>query len=142
MKRIHKVALLVIVVIVVVVGLLQLISAKENSSLPPKSNHLIGLIEASKMTHAYRAQAGPDAIKGGLFWKEYVQKLLDQPDCAAMRYYYAIGDAGKPTIVLVGVDSNGSDITDGIILELSPWCPPFCDNTNSLTSDVEVAIGN
>jgi len=101
-------------------------------ALPQKNNQIISLDEASKLTNKYRDQAAKDAIKGGLFWKDYVQKLLDQPDCVAMRYYHAQDDKGNPIIVLVGVDSAGNDISDGVLLELSPWCPPFCDLSSKL----------
>ncbi|MBA4313144.1 MAG: hypothetical protein C0417_11005 [Chlorobiaceae bacterium] len=141
MKRYHKIGILLLVIVVVVAFFLQIINAKEGSSLPPKHSHLISLKDGSRMTHAFREQAGPDAIKGSLFWKEYIQKLLDQPDCVAMRYYYAIED-GKNTLVLVGVNSDGNDITNGTILEVGLPCPPFCSTQNPLTSNIEVAVGN
>lgn len=142
MKRYYKIAILIIVVIVAFVGMMQLITAKEGSSLPPKHSQLESLKNASKYTSAYRQQAGPDAIKGGLFWKDYVQKLLDQSGCVAMRYYHGMNTDGKPVIVLVGVNDKGDDITDGVLLELIPFCPPFCPTQNPLTSDIEVAVGN
>ncbi|MBA4313143.1 MAG: hypothetical protein C0417_11000 [Chlorobiaceae bacterium] len=103
-------------------------------ALPPKYNQIISPVEASKLTGKYREQAEIGAIKGGLFWKEYVQKLLDQPGCVALRYYYALDDKGNPTIVLVGVDGDGNDMTNGIILEISPFCPPICSISNSLNT--------
>jgi hypothetical protein len=102
--------------------------------LPPKNSQIISLDEASKLIGKFRAQAKADAIKGGLFWKDYVQKLLDQPGCVAMRYYHAQDDKGNPIIVLVGVDGDGNDMTGGIILELGPWCPPICDLSSKLNS--------
>ncbi|MBI4810794.1 MAG: hypothetical protein HY800_05015 [Ignavibacteriales bacterium] len=103
-------------------------------ALPPKNNQIISLDEASKYTSAYRQQATANAIKGGLFWKEYVQKLLDQPGCVAMRYYHGMNTDGKPIIVLVGVNDKGDDITDGILLEILPFCPPFCPSNKELIS--------
>jgi hypothetical protein len=102
--------------------------------LPQKNNQIISLDEASRLTNKYRVQAAKDAIKGGLFWKDYVQKLLDQPGCVAMRYYHAQDDKGNPAIVLVGVDMGGKDITGGVMLEFSPFCPPICDAPNALNS--------
>ncbi|MDI6765385.1 MAG: hypothetical protein QME52_00930 [Bacteroidota bacterium] len=102
--------------------------------LPQKNNQIISLDEASKLTSKYRAESKTDAIKGGLFWKEYLQKLLDQPGCVAMRYYYAVDNDGKNTIVLTGVNSNGDDITEGVLLELAPWCPPWCPSNKDLIS--------
>lgn len=102
--------------------------------LPPKSNQIISLDEASKLTSKYREQAKNGAIKGGLFWKEYLQKLLDQPGCVAMRYYHAIDDKGNPAIVLSGVNANGDDLTGGVLLELGWLCPPICGINNQLNS--------
>lgn len=103
-------------------------------ALPPKNNQIISLDEASKLTSKYREQAETDAIKGGLFWKEYVQKLLEQPGCVAMRYYHAIDDKGNPAIVLVGVNNEGEDITGGVLLEIGMVCPPWCPSSNKLNS--------
>ncbi len=102
-------------------------------ALPPKNSQIISLDEASKLTSRYREQGKPDAIKGGLFWKEYVQKLLDQPSCVAMRYYHAVDEKGYPTIILVGIDGSGEDLTGGIILELAPFCPPWCPTKELLS---------
>jgi len=102
--------------------------------LPEKNNQIITLDQASKYTSSYRAQAKADAIKGGLFWKDYVQKLLDQPGCIAMRYYHAQDDKGNPIIVLVGVNGDGHDITDGVLLEFGVLCPPWCWDTSPLNS--------
>ena len=102
--------------------------------LPGRNEQTISLNEASQQTRNFRLKASADAIKGGLFWKENVQKLLDQSDCVALRYYYGNDDKGLPTIVLVGVTSDGKDITDGIILEYAWPCPPFCDDPHLLNS--------
>ncbi len=103
-------------------------------ALPQKNNQIISLDEASKLTNKYRVQAGKDAIKGGLFWKDYVQKLLDQPGCVALRYYHAQDDKGNPVIVLVGVDGDGNDMMGGVLLELGFLCPPICGIANQLNS--------
>jgi hypothetical protein len=102
--------------------------------LPEKNNQIITLDEATNYTSAYRKQSSPDAKLGGLFWKEFVQKLLDQPGCAAMRYYHGVNTDGKPVIVLVGVNDKGDDMTEGLLLEFSPFCPPFCGISNILNS--------
>lgn len=103
-------------------------------ALPQKNNQIISLDEASKLTNKYRAQAAKDAIKGGLFWKDYVQKLLDQPGCVALRYYHAQDEKGSPLIVLVGVDGDGNDIASGVLLEFGNLCPPICGIANQLNS--------
>ena len=102
--------------------------------LPEKNNQIITLDKAGKFTRAFRQIASADAIISGLFWKEYVQKILDQPSCVAIRYYHGIDDDGKPTVILVGVDNNGNDLTGGVLTEYGWPCPPFCSSTNPLNS--------
>ena len=103
--------------------------------LPAKNNQIIALGDASKLTQIFRQQqTKPDAVKGGLFWKEFIQKILDQAGCVAIRYYYAQQDDGTPALVLVGVDANGNDVTGGVVLEFGHNCPPFCSAANTLNS--------
>ena len=107
--------------------------------LPPKSNHMVTLAEASVLTANHRMQSGPDAIKGGMFWKEIIEKIINQPGCVALRYYYGRQESGTPALVLVGVDVQGHDIVRGVIGDVSWVCPPFCDPPNALnfTKDTE-----
>jgi hypothetical protein len=51
-----------------------------------------------------------------------------------MRYYHAIDDKGNPTIILSGIDANGDDLTGGVLLELGPYCPPWCPSNKELLS--------
>jgi hypothetical protein len=105
--------------------------------LPPKSNHRITPAEAGLLTAQYRRHATIGAPKGGMFWKEPVEALLSQERCVALRFYYAEYDDGKPTLVFVGVDEQGKDILDGVMLDLVWPCPPFCDVPNVLNSNFE-----
>ncbi len=106
--------------------------------LPPKNNHRITIAEASVLTAKYRQHAGIGATKGGMFWKEPVEVLLSQERCVALRFYYAENGDGKPTLVLVGVDKEGKDILDGVMLDLVWPCPPFCDQANVLNSNTNL----
>jgi len=105
--------------------------------MPPKSNHRVTPAEAGLLTAEYRRHAAIGAPKGGMFWKEPVELLLRQDGCVALRFYYAQKDDGKPTLVLVGVDEQGRDILDGVMLDLVWPCPPFCDQANILNSSPE-----
>ena len=103
-------------------------------SLPPKINHSITLAEARKFTGNFQKNAAPDAIKGGLFWKEAVENVLNQPGCVAMRWYYGQTDSGTPVMVFVGVDAEGRDMTKGFIAERTWPCPPICDAESVLNT--------
>ena len=108
-------------------------------TLPPKSNHMVTLAEASVLTANYRKQAGDEAINGGMFWKEIIEKIINQPGCVALRYYYGRQENGTPALVLVGVNAQGHDIVRGVIGDISWMCPPYCDQANILnyTKDTE-----
>ena len=101
-------------------------------ALPSKNNQSISLNAASELTRNYRQREGTAAIKAGGFWKENVQKILDQPGCVGLRCYYASHDDGSPAIVLVGIDEKGNDLTDGPMTDDYFPCPPFCGAPNPL----------
>ena len=99
-------------------------------ALPNPKSHRIPLEEAAAQTRRYRA----GLRKGGLFLRKEVDELLAQPGCAALRFYYGRTEDGADTLVLVGSDDKGSDMTGGVVLELHFPCPPFCDDASALNS--------
>lgn len=103
-------------------------------SLPEKQSQSISSEVAGKQTANYRRVMNKNSPIGGLFWKEYIVGMLNQPGCIAMRYYYGRDDEDFPTLILVGVDKDGNDIANGILLEVTPPCPPYCSNNNYLNS--------
>lgn len=104
--------------------------------------HQITLAEAAKMTKQYRelplGQIGQllAGTKAYSFSKEAIQAVLDQNDCASIRFYLAVETLLPPkfTIVAVGVDINGNDLVNGVILDKARACPPHCSLTNDLNS--------
>ena len=72
-----------------------------------------------------KLKAAP-ALKGGSFDRAVVDKILSQPGCQRLMFYYATEQTGKETFVLVGVDTSGKDMTTGCIAERTMDCPPFC----------------
>jgi hypothetical protein len=97
------------------------------------NQHAITLQLAETLTHAY--QNSPDfqgltiACK---IDKDAYQELINQVGCAGVRTYFAINETDDLTIVVVGVDQSGNDITDGIILNKGLNCPTNCGNNSSL----------
>ncbi len=67
----------------------------------------------------------PEGWKGGTFDRAIIDKILDQPGCVQLRFYYGLDEAGKQTLVVVGVDSAGKDII-GVYGEKIFNCPPIC----------------
>lgn len=95
-----------------------------------KEDHLITLEEAIKLIQNYK-NTGQE-IKAHYFGKESLQKLLEQEGCVGIRIYYAAQEDGTPEIVIVGVNEEGLDLTNGLILERSWPCPPYCDGKSKL----------
>jgi hypothetical protein len=61
-----------------------------------------------------------------------IDRILAQPGCNGIRFYFGTKTDGSLALVLVGVDENEKDMTEGVILEDHYPCPPFCDATSSL----------
>lgn len=93
---------------------------------------IISLGEAVRFTHAFQ-ERNPEATKAYYAEKELVESLLQQIGCAGIRIYNGYDpDRNKANLVLVGVDKNGNDMTEGIILENLKSCPPDCPKNSSL----------
>jgi len=103
-------------------------------SLPEKKDQTITLDAASKLTANYRRVVPPATVIAAGFWKETVEKIIDQTGCVALRVYYGRTADGSPTPVLVAVNENGDDITAGVLGDENFPCPPFCGAPNPLNS--------
>ncbi len=96
--------------------------------LPAKRHdHSISMDSAKKLIGNLKSDAMQMKTKGGLFYRDVIDKILAQKGVIGIRYYYAKMDNGTPTIVMVGVDSSGRDMTKAVIAEKSYPCPPYCD---------------
>ena len=65
--------------------------------------------------------------RGGAFSRRIFDKILAQPGCIGIRYYYAQKDDGTPTIVVLGVNAAGADIATESEGDAAIPCPPYCD---------------
>jgi hypothetical protein len=95
----------------------------------------ITLIEASRMTKKYRDSAGLDATISHYVGRNNLEAILAQTDCVGIRTYYALDEEGKKQLVFVGVNSQENDLYDGILVDKSIICPPFCPRKNPLNSN-------
>jgi hypothetical protein len=60
-----------------------------------------------------------------------VQKIINQVDCVGIRIYNGYDAAtAKMNQVLVGVNNNGDDMIDGVIIDRLVPCPPYCSALN------------
>ncbi len=99
-------------------------------SLPSPKGHRIPLDEAIAQARRFRA----GMHKGGLFLRKEIDELLAQEGCAGLRFYYGRKDDGTDSVILVGSNEKGDDMTNGVILEDHFLCPPWCSETSPLNS--------
>ena len=53
-------------------------------------------------------------------------------NCNDFRIYMGLTDNNKITLILVGLDESGNDLTNGVILDDLGGCPPFCSINSPL----------
>ena len=71
-------------------------------------------------------------IKGGFIGRNHFYSILNQPNCVGVRYYHALNADGNHTIILVGEDAAGTTLSDGVLIDEGPLCPPWCGVGNLL----------
>ncbi len=89
--------------------------------------HEITLAEAVTMTHAYQNDSTfanqTIAVKTS---NDAYLDIINQPGCVEVRSYFAKDANGVLTLVIVGVDANGDDMTNGKIMDKALPCPTNC----------------
>lgn len=99
------------------------------------TGEIITLDEAVEYTHAFQKN-NPDALKAFFVGRNKINRILEQNDCIGVRIYNGLdAESGKNNLVLVGVDAEGEDITEGIILEKLTPCPKYCAKSSPLISE-------
>ena len=97
-----------------------------------EGGEIISLSEAISFTHNYQDQ-NPSSPKAFYVSKNKLNKILNQNECVGIRIYNGFDIAeGKENRVLVGVDNQNEDLTEGIIIERLRPCPDFCDKNSDL----------
>lgn len=87
---------------------------------------VITLAEAVTYMTAYRTKF-PDEAKGFFIGSDKLDLILSQEDCIGVRIYNGYDDSeGIMNQVLVGVNKDGVDLSDGIIVEKLAPCPKIC----------------
>lgn len=93
----------------------------------------ISLSEAQDLTFAYQdsemAQGQTIALSVD---NDMLQQVLDQEGVVGTRFYLSLTDEGKLTLVVVGVNENNEDMTDGLLLDDLDKCPPHCPTSSPL----------
>lgn len=100
--------------------------------LDPKHNHRITLDEAAALTRRFRHGGAKRLGDSVAFNAEPVKELLAQEGCVGIRCYQGLTAEGTPTVMLVGVDAKGNDMTSGVLLDWGMPCPPYCPDDDAL----------
>ena len=100
--------------------------------LDPKVSHRISIGDA--VAHATRHRGGGAHRPGdsGAFNAKPLQELLAQPGCMGTRFYMGRNERGERSVVLVGVDAKGNNMSSGVVLNSHLPCPPFCPDEDAL----------
>ena len=96
------------------------------------TGEFIDLTEAKEMTNAYQA-AFPNEPRCFFVGSDKLQSVINQEGCIGVRMYRAFDVVrNEQNVVIVGVDANGSDMTDGLLLDKTVSCPNDCDTVSPL----------
>jgi hypothetical protein len=95
---------------------------------------VITLAEGAEMTANYRATINSGDTIALALGKNLINAILNQSGCLGIRMYYALNSKGEDQLVLVGVDSNGDDLTAGVLVDGVLKCPNHCSIGNRLNS--------
>lgn len=101
-------------------------------SINRQSGKVITLSQAIAYTHTYQTEH-PEKIKSFFVGLDKLNQLLSQEDCIGLRIYLGQDPATTTdNMVLVAVDNNQEDITQGVILEELIPCPSTCPKNSEL----------
>lgn len=90
------------------------------------SGEIITLEEAKKYTQSYQ-KLYPNEKKAFYVGRDQLMKILENSECMGVRIYNGFNDEdSQSNKVLIGVNSNGDDMTEDVILEKLVPCPPIC----------------
>ena len=96
------------------------------------TGEFISLTDAEMLTKSYQDNF-PNAIKCFYLGANKIQDILDQEGCIGIRTYMAFDkDTNTQNLVMVGVNEDCEDMTDGLIADKMMPCPSQCDNNSPL----------
>lgn len=98
----------------------------------PPSDHAISLEDAIDIRKRHEGEEKPKRWPVMTFHRHAYERILGQPGCAAIRIYPARHPDGRLTVVMVGVDEQGADMTQGALAQEPFLCPPYCDEDSPL----------
>lgn len=101
--------------------LILVVGQSQTASYDTNLDHSMTLTDARVMTNNFR-DTYPSLNIGNTFNKDALQSIMNQTGCIFVKFYNAIDSDGLLKLVAVGVDINGTDMTNGLIMERSICC--------------------
>lgn len=96
------------------------------------SGEIINIAKAENFTHSFQVR-NPSSKKSYFIGSDKVRMILEQENCIGVRLYDGLNsETSEENRVLVGVDSNGEDMVDGVIVDELIPCPEKCSKNSSL----------
>lgn len=96
----------------------------------------IPLEDFKRMTEEFKKSVGSEDTRAVAYGKTVLEQVLSQKGCVGIRFYFAKDKDGKTTLVFIGVDKNGNDITTPVNAKTTddaaqtggggPICPRRC----------------
>jgi hypothetical protein len=71
----------------------------------------IGLELGTQMVKGYQ-KANPSDVHSYLIGRDIIDQILAQPGCVGIKFFNALNEHGKKTLVYLGVDKNGDAILE------------------------------
>ena len=84
----------------------ELTTKKDYAAIGEEISHEL----AADFIKAYEETACPGDTRGYQLGRTIIDRILAQPGCVGMRFYYGLNENGQKTLVYVGVDAEGKDI--------------------------------
>jgi len=91
----------------------ELTTKKDYAAIGEEISHEL----AADFIKAYEETACPGDIRGYQIGRNIIDRILAQPGCIGMRFYYGVNEAGQKTLVYVGVDAQGNDIEKRAVIQ-------------------------
>ncbi|WP_257308497.1 hypothetical protein [Geothrix fuzhouensis] len=97
----------------------------------PTRDHRISREEAASLVRNHHVHAEAGAHRASAFNRSAFEQLLAQPGAAGIRIYHARHADGSPTMVMVAVDAQGTDVAsaEAVYIQNTTDCPPICSGT-------------
>ena len=90
----------------------ELLTKKDYASIGEEISHELG----ADFVKSYR-QAHSGDLAGYTLGRNIIEKILAQPGCVGMNFYYGLNEEGQKTLVYVGIDAEGKDLKRVVVME-------------------------